>query len=115
MAIVEHSSTIRPTKIASCKRTYIAAKGVAVSIAKTSAAAAREAKDRAKRERENAAADARALICPQNCGRGRVCRDGGTSRTGYSFDWTIPVRLGENRWRCKAWASYSLYRKCRCA
>ncbi len=109
------SSSIKPTKIATCKRTYIVAKGVATATHKNAATAVKQAKDEAKSQRASALQDATNLVCPQDCGSGKICRDEGTTRTGFSLDWTVPVKdAATGLWKCRAWATYSVYRHCRC-
>jgi hypothetical protein len=115
MAILRSRHYCRPDRISRCKRTYIRAKGEATAASKTSVGAAREAKKEAKAQRDLALWQAKALPCVDDCRGDRFCVDRGTTKTGFSLDWTIPTKDRKTKlWKCRAWASYGVYRQCRC-
>jgi len=113
MAIISFSHDIKPTRITTCKRTYVVANGHAECDGATDVAALRAAKAEVRNQLALAQADALALTCAT--ARGCSCVSWHRpSVQGSGLDWSVPRKVG-GKYVAKAWAYTSYYFYCKCS
>jgi hypothetical protein len=115
--ITTSENSIKPTAIASCKRTFVLAKAKATAQDANDTKAMREAMKEAKAQLALADADVHRLACPQTCD-GTCRRRRSDENTGSSHDRTLAKRVtlanGAKGWEVTATETNSWYVHCHC-